>query len=538
MQKRSVFFLALLFMGLCGITGHLRVLSAGGAAEAVERQSTVTVTVATARGTIYDRKMRPLVNDGEETRLCIAPLERTLAALSSLMPAESFADLSGRLRGGRPVVVRGEETLSAAPGVLRFRVPVRNGGRLYAPHLVGYLSGDGATGSVGIEAAYDEWLRACTGEVSVTYSVNAAGGLLGDGTPKIRNSLEESGAGVVLTVDRDIQQMAEEVAEKQLKKGAVVIQDAGTGEVLASVSVPAFQPDTVAQLLESADSPLLNRAFCNYNCGSVFKIVSAAAALEAGVLPAKTYTCEGSITVDGVTFHCHNRLGHGELDMTEAFACSCNCYFIQLMQEVGARPLYDMAVALGFDRAILLGDNCKTARAVIPSLGELTNSPAALANLSFGQGSLLATPMHIGALAQAVVNGGEWLRPSVVRGVSDKYGTLSEAAATPPQTAFSPATAAVLKEMMIAAVGEESTGAAACPLNGGAGGKSGTAETGWFADGREKVQNWFVGFYPAGTPRYVVTVLAEDFGATGASAPAVFHRLCDGLYTFLLGNGL
>lgn len=534
MQKRSVGFFVVLLFGFCGLITRFLSLAENAEAATLSGQSTATVTVATARGTIYDRELRPLVNATDETRLCIAPYTRTVAALSKVLPNEVFSLLSERLQGGRPVVSIVDVEPSPVEGVLAFETPVRNGSALFAPHLVGYLSGDGVTGAVGIERAYNEFLSACGGSLTATYEINAAGHLLAEQSPVVTDTLKNADAGVVLTLDRDVQILAESVAKSDLKKGAVVILDANTAEVLAAVSVPSFQPDTVADCLNAADSPLLDRVLCNYNCGSVFKIVSAAAALESGVPPSRRYPCSGSVTVDGITFHCHNRLGHGDLDMTEAFACSCNCYFIQLMQDVGAGALYNMAVTLGFDRAVLLAEDYKTARAVLPTLEELMASRATLANLSFGQGALLATPVHLAQLVQTVVNDGELLRPSVVKGTVDTAGVVTPTEETPPQTAFSALTAATLQQMMVAAVGEGATGEAAAPLNGGAGGKTGTAESGWVTDSGEVVQSWFVGFYPAEQPQYVLAVLAEDSAVTGASAAPVFHRLCDGLYSLSL----
>lgn len=529
MSKRAALLFSLLFCGFCGLMTRFLALSAGNAARAVAGQSTATLTVATVRGTVYDRQMRPLVNAGRQTRFWVPPHSRTLAALAEAMPAETFSALAERLQGGRPVVAIGEEDWPEAEGVLRFRVPVRYGDTLFAPHLVGYATAEGVTG---IEAAYDGFLREQAGAVTVTCEINAAGSPLIGSRPTVTDTLEQGRAGVVLTVDRDIQIFAEGIAKEYLRRGAVLVLDASSCQVLAAVSVPAFQPEEVADLLKDPEAPLLDRTLCNYDCGSVFKIVSAAAALEAGVSPDRRYTCAGSVTVEGVTFHCHNRLGHGELDMTGAFAASCNCYFIQLMGEVGPEAMYYTAAALGFDRPILPAENYKTARAAIPTLEELQASPPALANLSFGQGALLATPYHIAQLVATVVNGGEVRRPSAVLGTVDAEGYLTPAPDTPPGAGFSLETAVILKKMMIAAVGEGSTGAAANPINGGAGGKSGTAESGWLTSSGKAVQSWFAGFYPAAAPRYVVVVLAEDSGATGASAAGVFHRLCDGLYTF------
>jgi len=264
--------------------------------------------------------------------------------------------------------------------------------------------------------------------------------------------------------------------------------------------------------------------------------VSAAAALESGVSVSRQYTCHGACEVSGVTFHCHNRLGHGVLTMTEAFALSCNCYFIQLIEDIGAERLYQTAVDLGFDRAVIPAENYKTARAVLPSLAALQSSAATLANLSFGQGELLATPYHMIQMLSAVVNDGEMMRPTVVRGRMEVNGDVKENDITPAQTAFSPLTAAILRQLMVAAVAEGATGESAAPANGGAGGKTGTAESGWITENGETVQNWFVGYYPAEAPRYLITVLAEDCNNTKASAATVFNRLCDGLYTLSDGK--
>ncbi len=530
MTKRAVCICLLFFGVFCGLTARYLSLCENPSADAVTEQSMASVTVAVSRGTIYDRHGTPLVNRQKELRLCIAPYTRTMSALAEQLSDEVFLPLSERLKSGRPIVTIADESFPDVRGVLRFHTPTRYGERVYAPHLLGYVSGEGR-GAVGLEMAYDTFLAACEGRVTVTYEINAAGHLLTDKAPLVNDTMTNARAGLVLTLDRDIQQYAEHTAEQMLPKGAVLIADASTSEILAAVSTPSFQPSTVASLLEAEDSPLLDRTLCNYNCGSVFKIVSAAAALEYGIPVSRQYACHGACEVDGVTFHCHNRLGHGVLDMTEAFSLSCNCYFIQLIADVGAELLYQTAVDLGFDRAVIPAENYKTARAVLPTLGELQSGAAALANLSFGQGTLLATPYHMIQLLSAVVNDGEMHRPSVVYGTMDIDGVVKANDITPPQTAFSPATAAVLRQLMVAAVAEGATGEGAAPANGGAGGKTGTAESGWITENGETVQNWFVGYYPADEPRYLIAVLAEDYNNTNTAAATVFNRLCDGLYT-------
>ena len=197
----------------------------------------------------------------------------------------------------------------------------------------------------------------------MTYAVGATGKLLEGVAPTIDNTLSRANGGAVLTLDADIQQITEDIAAKYIKKGAVIVMQPQTGDILAMASLPSYHPQKVAEVLEDENAPLLNRALCNYNCGSVFKIVSAATALESGVNPD---TCNGSITVGNTVFHCHNRLGHGLLKMEEAFAKSCNSYFIELVSGVGGNALWQMASRLQFNSAITLHSGYTTATATFP----------------------------------------------------------------------------------------------------------------------------------------------------------------------------
>ena len=535
MPKRSVVVGALLLAMFSGLMIKIYHLADSGLAQVADQQSTVTVTVATARGTLYDRNMQPLVNTGTQNSVSVAPYPAAVAALSEALTNGEFEALADRLQSGRPVTLTLDRLLAPTEGISQFSVPVRYSGDLAAPHLLGYLDGDGLHGVTGIELAFDEYLSSKSGSVKVTYKVDGAGKPLQGIAPEIQNTLDEAKAGIVLSIDQQIQYIAEQAAKKYIDRGAVVVLEPKTGQVLAMVSLPDFQQDTLVEALDDERSPLLNRALCNYNCGSVFKIVSAAAALEAGVSLSESHTCTGSINVGGISFHCHNRLGHGVMSMVSGFAQSCNPYFIQLMQGVGGEALYTMATNLSFDRPLLLAENYKTARAVLPSELEL-QSPAAVANLSFGQGALLATPMHIAQMVAAVVNGGEVIQPSVVKGFVDKAGNLEESAAAPAQWAFSEQTAQTLHNLMVETV-ENGTGSGGKPRVGGAGCKTGTAETGWKNDdGSEVVQSWYAGFYPAEQPEYVVVVLAEDAEGSGGQSTPVFREICDDLYTLGLSR--
>ena len=521
MHKRSVISFLIILGLLGGLMLRIYYLSGQQFSQAAERQAGLTVTVANIRGTIYDCHLRPLVNSGTEFRAVATPSPQAIAALSECLDKESLKELTSRLQAGRPVVSVINALPSPTPELSVYEIPSRYTGDLIAPHVVGYMDGDGINGATG--ELFSNCLYAPASTVNLRWTLWKALGI----EPAVTNTLDNAKAGVALTIDKDIQIIAESVAKENLKKGAVVIMEPDTGRILALVSLPDFQPASLHQALESKDSPLINRALSNYNCGSVFKIVTAAAALEKGIPITTRFECTGSHSIGDVKFHCHNRLGHGTLGMLDAFAQSCNPYFIRLALQAGGQQLYDMSTALGFDRPIILVEGWKTARAVLPSDTELA-SPAAVGNLAFGQGSLMASPVHIAQLVSSVVNRGNIIRPTLLRGTVDSRGVLTEQAPAPVQTVFSEATADKLRQMMIYAV-ENGTGTHGAPSIGGAGGKTGTAQTGWVVDGEAVVQGWYAGFYPAEKPEYVIVVLAEDYEGSGGMPATTFRQICDEL---------
>ncbi len=529
MHKRTVLAFVGILVLMMGLIIRVFDIAGEGLSQAADQQQSVTVTVANARGTIYDSRLRPLVNSDMEYRASVTAVPEAIAAISPQLDEAALRELTERLQGNRPAVVVLDKPISPTNGVELFRVSKRYGSYTLSPHLLGYLDGDGLHGVTGIELAFDDYLNEHGGKATVTYKVDAAGRPLQGERTVISNTLDEAQAGVALTLDSDIQRITEAALKEHVSQGAAVVMDPYTGAILSMASLPDFQPYNVADKLERTDSPLLNRALCNYNLGSVFKIVSTATALEQRIPLTTMFSCQGGYTIGTLTLHCHNRLGHGTLDMMDAFAESCNPYFMQLMLQAGGSSLYRMSTLFGFDRAIILAEGFKTARAVLPSEEELF-SPAAVANLSFGQGSLLATPVHVAQMVAAVVNGGKIQRPNILKGYVDKEGNLTEQALSPAQTAFSEQTAATLRDMMINVV-ENGTGNTARPDNGGAGGKTGTAETGMLNEaGKSVVQSWFAGFYPAENPRYAVAVLAEDSGGTGGKSSPVFRDICNELY--------
>ena len=527
MRKRTAGIYVLLLFLLSGVVWRIYTLAKAGATTASEQQAHLTVTVAQGRATIYDCNRQKLVNREVALSSCIAPFPSTLTALSQKLPREQWQTLSERLSQGRPVTAVLPELYTSVRGLWQYMAPVRYSAGQLAPHLIGYLDSENAHGITGVEEALDEYLTAHEGRVRLTFDVDANGRVLEGVEPTAENTLRTTQAGVVLTIDSRVQYAAETVAARYMQRGAVVILEPKSGRIRAMVSLPAYDPTDVAASLNEPHAPLLNRAIQNYNCGSVFKIVTAAAALESGLTEEQSYVCSGYVQIGDQRFACHNRLGHGTLTMKNAFAQSCNPYFIQLAQQVGGQALYSQAAALGFDSAVLLADNYQTARALLPTADELS-VPGELSNLAIGQGGLMATPVHIAQLAAAVHNGGEWIPATVVQGFVDEEGGYTENEAAVGTRAFSPETARILRGFMENAV-LHGTGTTARPEVGLAGGKTGTAETGWVEDGVKVIQSWYAGFFETGERSYAIAVVGEDKNRTGVRAAPLFKALCEAL---------
>ncbi len=534
MKTRLWTLFGLIFALLAGIAFRIYTLADRHLIAAANEQSTVTVTVANARGTLYDRYGVPLTNTETEYRASVISTAKALSTLSSILDHIAFANMNSRLQSGRPTVVSLPD-LVYADGITLFQAPKRYGKTVLASHLIGYMDADQTEGIFGLEAALDSVLNAYSGSATVTYMVDANGRPLGGVFPTINNTLYTTVGGVQLTLDSNIQKTAETIAAKYIKKGAVVVMQPQTGDILAMVSLPNFHPENVIDVLQDENSPLLNRALCSYNCGSVFKIVSAATALENGYTAQQTYTCTGSVNIGGTTFRCHQRLGHGELNMEEAFAKSCNCYFIELMQEVGGDPLWETAERLQFNRSITLTEGIQAKTATLPAKSTLI-SPAVLANLSFGQGELTATPIHIAQLVSAVANNGKLVNPRIIDGYVDVNGVYTpNTVSQTQQQVFMEHTSKLLQQFMEGVMSDEGTGYAGRPLFSTAAAKTGTAETGWVQAADEQfdvVQSWFAGFYPADDPQYAIVILAENAENTDSKTAPVFKELTEYLYHY------
>ncbi len=533
MGKRTVSSFAVFCVVLFSLIMRLYLLADSGIASASQQNSTKTITVGTSRGMIYDRTMAPLVGAAGYDLACVLPTARALTALKETLSDEEFAAQSEKLKNGSLVTFKtaAGEALKQCQDIAVLKIYDRYGADKLAPHVIGYLGAD-AAGAFGAEKCYNTFLSENGGSLTLAYSADALGRVLGGVEAEVRNNNYASKAGIKLTLDATIQKITEDALKNAgFITGAAVVLNVNNGKVLALASFPAFDPNNVAAALKDTNAPFVNRALTNYSVGSVFKIVAAAAALESGVSPDYAYCCTGSCVQSGTRFYCHNRDGHGTLTMKEAFAVSCNTYFINLALQLDRNVLLQTAETLGFSRSLSLMDGYASDKAILPDLSAL-DSDAAVANFAFGQGTLLATPVHLAACYLVAADGGTYYEPTLFEGTADESGAMSSyASPSLPKKALSSDVCKTLREFLLETV-ETGSGKAAKSENYLCGGKTATAQTGRYtADGTELMNTWFVGFYPYEKPQYVIAIIKENGASGGADGAPVFKDICEKLFS-------
>jgi peptidoglycan glycosyltransferase len=335
-----------------------------------------------------------------------------------------------------------------------------------------------------------------------------------------------AGATVELTINAAAQQAADAALGNQ--RGAVVALDPRTGAILAMVSHPAYNPSSLAthdltksaqawkQLTNDPNRPLDNRAIAGrlYPPGSVFKLVTAAAALSSG-----HYTESSQIPGPAVldlpqtTAKLHNDFSvacgpGGVVSMTRALQISCNTAFAGLGLKLGAKALQDQAAKFGF------GDSLRIPMPVTPSSIPADLNAPETAQSAIGQFDVRVTPLQVAMVAAAIANHGEVMLPYLVKDV--RAPDLSVLSTTKPSSfgsAITPDVAAQLTRMMEAVV-SDGTGTKAQISGISVAGKTGTAQQG---NGKAP-HAWFTAFAPADNPQVAVAVVVEDGGKVGNEA--------------------
>lgn len=511
-----VFLFALLYMRLFIIINNDEYTSAG------KGQGSMSIKIDSADGNIYDRDFELLVNDTVKYTAIINP---TSEAVREILPyVENQEEFYNSLVYGKPFSCEVSRSEFESEDITVFEIPERNSENQLAKHVIGYAQN--GSGMTGIESSYNDFLRSASKENSVTYSVDGRGHAL-EGLGKEVKSAGKMVSGVVLTIDRKIQQITEKAAKK-MKKGAVIVMDSESGDILAMVSVPDYDFDDLESALQDESSPLINRCLYSYNVGSIFKLITAQAAFESGINEDYSYECTGSNEVSSQLFKCHDLNGHGKQDMYEAMTNSCNTYFIDVGQRIDSKIFIETALKMGFGRSTILASTIVSSTGNIPTEAELS-LPAEKANFSFGQGKLLASPLQVGAMTCAIANDGKLPVPRLVRGITQDGKSISDENKHRYTRVLDRTEAFRLQELMIKAVNDNEDSNAR-PENTFAAGKTSTAQTGRYDKNKTEIcHGWITGYFPVSRPKYAVTVLCEDGGFGNDCAAPVFREITENI---------
>ncbi len=524
MNKRIIFVYSVIMSCFALLLTRVVYLNFSSYADVAETKGTKTLIVGESRGKIYDRNFSPLV---EEKSDLIAVVTPSVAVKEHLKNYMSFSELTEKIEKGFPFMLKVGEKINNE-FIRTFSVPVRYCENSLATHIIGYIDKD-KKGVSGIEKSYNEYLTKNSGKLTVSFEADGRGRILA-GMKKTVNDLNfTSKAGVVLTLDKEIQSLTEKaLRESRIKSGSAIVMKAHSGEILALASVPSFNQNDIAGSLNEENAPLLNKALLPYAPGSVFKPLVAAAALENGISEEFSYECKGEIKVGDTVFSCYNHNAHGKINMTKALEESCNTYFINLIMNTDTELLLSLCEKLGVESITELAPSIISKEGRLPKRESL-KLKGVLANLAFGQGELLITPLKMAEIYH-LLSVGNTVKPKLVLGFTNAMGLMTPTKESEQKKILSDSTVITLRKML-KSVAENGKAKNAYSSLVSLSGKTGTAESGIFENGSEILRTWFSGFFPSDNPRYIVIVMNENGKGGNSDCAPVFKKICEEIVT-------
>ena len=327
------------------------------------------------------------------------------------------------------------------------------------------------------------------------------------------------GNDVYLTIDNDLQLFVNRLMKG--KKGAVVVLNPSTGEVLAMVSKPDFNPDSRflkenwQSIVEEEDAVLVPRALRGlYPPGSVFKVIVATGAVEKG-LDRKIYKDQGKIVINGQEIRNAGSKAYGDIDLARALEVSSNVVFSQLGVEIGGEFLIDLCERFMINKTLPFELNISTSR-----LNYKTMDKNDLAAVAIGQGRLLVTPFHMALIASAIANDGIMQKPFIVSKIVNTEGeVISSSIVENLARVMSKDVADKIENLMEQSV-KYGTGRRALIPGVRVAGKTGTAQNEKSLIKKGGEHAWFIAFAPVENPKISLCVLLENEGQSGGSSAA------------------
>jgi cell division protein FtsI (penicillin-binding protein 3) len=488
-----------------------------------------------ARGRILDRTGKPLAISLEARDVYADPRYVTDPEAEAAAIARSLdlrrRDVEARLREDATFVYLGRQIdldvaerleAKALPGIGVLPVPKRYypAGPL-APQVLGFVGVDGH-GLAGLEHGYEDVLAGTPG--TRTVELSADGLPIAAGMEIVEPAIP--GRTLVTTLDREIQYLAQEAIRRAVKDngakgGTIVVLDPRTGDVYAMASYPWFDPNRYGEV----DRDLVrNRAVTDlFEPGSVNKIVTAAAALETNAVGVReVFEVPWLMRVGGYTVHDSHPHVRERMTLSDIVAQSSNIGSAMVAERIGNAGLASVLARFGYGSPTGIGFPGE-AGGHVPALASWTD--VTRTTVSYGQG-ISMTPLQMAAVYAAVANGGEWVRPRLIRGTLGPEGKLEPFEPIERRRILSEETASMLTRML-ASVVETGTGGAAQIPGYQVAGKTGTARK--LVDGRyvQRYMASFVGYLPASDPRVVIAVSIDEprtvYG--GVAAAPVFSEV-------------
>jgi penicillin-binding protein 2 len=545
-----------------------------------------------SRGLIFDRRHRVLVDTRPSFDAVIVPedvqnLPLTIHNLQRYLGEDHVADkISQAEDDGRPSsdpvtikerlawdqVVAVEAHQLDLAGVSIQVTPRRR--YLYGPlaaHLLGYVGevndqelkklpgyhmGD-EIGKFGLERGWEDFLRGASGHQEI--EVDAVGRRLRvlDETP------ERPGASVILTLDLDLQEAAEQALGTH--SGAVVVLDPRSGEILAMVSHPSFDPNRFAsgltaadwrQLTGDPDHPLEDRVIqATYPPGSTFKLVDTIAGLQERILTRLTaFHCAGGIWYGNREYRCWRKQGHGTIALVNAIIASCDVYFYNVGERLGVDRIAKWAHLLGLGQDSGIGLAHERSGTIPTSEWKQRRYherwyPAETLSVAIGQGYVTATPLQMAQVAAVIASNGIRYKPHFVKRIEalDGQAIKTYEPAVEARIPFTPEQIGLLRQGTCGVVSSPMGTAHKAAIPGIAVcGKTGTAQVIKQAAGvrvkeenlpeRQRAHAWFIAYAPGDNPRVAIAAIVEHGGHGGAAAAPIVHDVLMRYFQLYPGN--
>lgn len=584
--RRAVFVGALQVLGICVLGGRLAWLQIvqGKRYKTLSDENRISIRIiAPLRGQIVDRFGVPLAVNIQNYRLVVIP-EQTENLAESLKALKDYIQIDDDvikkvIRDAKksakfiPIkikedlsweeVARIEVNLPDLPGMMIDKGEIRS--YPYSDvtaHIIGYVRAVGQSdmtedpvlrlpgfkiGKTGIEQVYDLEMRGIAGASEVEVNVH------GREVRELKRKDAQIGERVTLTLDGELQRFAQEALSAHVSASAVVM-DVHTGAVYAMASHPSFDPnmfvrgvphDVWRALIEDPARPQTNKALAGqYPPGSTFKMVTALAALEAGIVNQHTSVfCPGHYSYGDGRFHCWKKEGHGSVNLTKAISESCDTYFYKISTEIGIDRIAKMAHRFGLGE-ILGFDVDEEKPGLVPDVAWKRKQlgtgwhPGETIVASIGQGYMLTTPLQLAVMTARMVNGGKAVSPWITGYVGDRF--IGRTQETWPDMGINELHLKMVRKGMEEVVNTSSGTAYRARITQEGremGGKSGTAQVQRITKEQRRlgIKNeslpWhqrhhalFVAYAPLHEPKYACAVVVEH-GVGGSSAAAPIAKV-------------